>query len=102
MGSYFRRAYYWYFVDRGDDMKVPENVECLRELKQYLFFYCGNDFRVLGNRDKAMIVCIVPPKAVQELAKDLPTKITVPFPVAIGVNSWVNRLVLKFKGFEAL
>ena len=102
MAYYLWRTYYRHFINRECAMKVPENVESLRELKQYLFFYCANDFRVLGNRKKAMIVCLVPPQAVQDLASHLPTKISVPFPVAVGVHSWINRIILKFKGFEEL
>jgi hypothetical protein len=81
---------------------VPERVECLMDLKQYLFFYVHQNFDIYGNKNKGTIICLVPVRTMKDLIADLKKKNQSRVNIEIGPRNFIAKIIVWLRGFRKL
>lgn len=83
-------------------INLPEEIVNLMDLKQTLFFFVHQNFRVYGSGKTGTIIVLVPERTVPELVPHIKKLYKGKLGLNIGPNTWWNRIRLYFRGYEKL
>lgn len=83
-------------------ISLPERIDCLTDLKQTLFFFVHENFKIYGDRKNGILACLVPSRVRDELAKHIATKKSGHVTIVIASDNLPCRLIMWLRGFRKL